>query len=313
MKAAIDSIVIKERIRKEITRIPELASNIGSHGLLNPVTVMGIDGGKLQLLAGLRRVKAVQYLGWTEIDVNVVSPADAEAALRIEFSENDQREEFTYSEYMDYSRLLEEIEKAKALERMSLGGKGGVDEGMLHGAYLEKGTRRDAVGAKIGMSGSTYDRAKYIAEHAPPEIIEQLDRGERSIRSTYDELRAKEKSQAEPPAPKFASSSRAAKNDPVFQKIKADEAQAIHERQAFDALPADKKIAELERRIEEQRIRAVAAETDLARLREDTGIEIDHKTSRIEGLLQEKANLTAALDKANARIAELEAIHGEAN
>ncbi|GHU51781.1 hypothetical protein AGMMS49975_06280 [Clostridia bacterium] len=41
--------------------------------------------------------------------------------LKIEFSENEQREPFTYSEKMDYARLIEEIETAKAKERMLLG------------------------------------------------------------------------------------------------------------------------------------------------------------------------------------------------
>ncbi len=126
MTIAIERIIIKERIRKEITKISELAEDIRENGLLNPITVMMLDGGKYQLLAGLRRLKAVQSLGHTEIAVNVVFPADAEAALRIEISENEQREDFTFSEKMDYGRLLEEIEREKARERMSLGGKGAV-------------------------------------------------------------------------------------------------------------------------------------------------------------------------------------------
>jgi ParB family chromosome partitioning protein len=98
MKAAIESIVIKERIRKDIPKIPELAEDIKINGLINPITVMAIDEGKYQLLAGLRRIKAVQTLGLAEIEISVVLPADAEAALRIEVSENEQREDFTFSE-----------------------------------------------------------------------------------------------------------------------------------------------------------------------------------------------------------------------
>ena len=214
MKAAIDSIIIKERIRKEITRIPELAADIEKNGLLHPVTVMALDGG-YRLLAGLRRIRATQSLGWAEIDVKVVAPADAEAALNIEISENEQREEFTFSEKMDYGQLIEEIEKEKAKERMLSGKKcddpvdrgpqgtarekGGFEEDAGRGTNLEQGKSRDAIGAKIGMSGKQYDRAKYIADNAPPEVIEQLDRGERTIRGTYDELRAKEK--PAPPEP----------------------------------------------------------------------------------------------------------------
>ncbi|GHU51783.1 hypothetical protein AGMMS49975_06290 [Clostridia bacterium] len=45
------------------------------------------------------------------------------------------------------------------------------------------------------MGKTSYDRAKYIAANAPEEVIDELDRGERTIRGTYDELRAKEKSE----------------------------------------------------------------------------------------------------------------------
>jgi ParB family chromosome partitioning protein len=108
--------------------ITELARDIALNGLPHPVTVLEAEGGNYRLLAELRRLKAVQSLGMTEIAVNVVSPVDAEAALRIEVSENEQREDFTYSEEMDFARLLEEIERAKALERKSIGGKDGLFE-----------------------------------------------------------------------------------------------------------------------------------------------------------------------------------------
>ena len=70
---------------------------------------MPVDGGEYRLLAGLRRVKAAQSLNWLEIEVNIVSPADAEAALCIEISENEQREPFTYTEKMHYASMFEDI------------------------------------------------------------------------------------------------------------------------------------------------------------------------------------------------------------
>jgi ParB family chromosome partitioning protein len=281
--ASIASIIITERIRKEITGIPELAKDIMRNGLINPVTIMALDDGTFKLLAGLRRIKAAQMLGWTEIATYMVSPADAEAALRIEISENEQREPFTFSEKMDFARLLDEIEKAKALERMSIGGKGGITQGCDHGHYLEQGRRSDIIGEKIDMSGRQYDRAKYIADNAPPEVIDQLDRGERSIRGTYDELRAKNKSAT------------------------LEEDTAIpFEKQDFETLSPEDKVKELQRQLAD-------TETELALLKSKTDIAIDNKTSLIEGLKRENATLTKALEAANLRIAELGARHGETN
>ena len=200
MKIEIDTIKVTARIRKQAVKLDELAADIQLNGLINPITVMP-SGEGFQLLAGLRRLKAAQALGWTEIEVNTVEPKDAEAALHIEHSENVQREPFTFSEKMDYARLIEEIESAKAKERMSLGGKGGLLQGTDPGPYLDGKECRGIIGEKIGMSGRQYDRAKYVADHAPQDVIDALDRGERAIRPTYDEMRAAAVRQSEVPAP----------------------------------------------------------------------------------------------------------------
>ena len=215
MKIDINNIKVMERIRKEINKIDELAEDIALNGLLHALIVMALDGGEYQLLAGLRRLNAIQSLGWTEVPVNIVAPADAEAALRIEISENEQREPFTFTEKIDFARLVEEIEREKAklrkLEGQSLGGTIAGRGRPLDDSFQPPGPSsyeapksprqqtRDIVGEKIGMSGKQYDRAKFIASNAPQEVIDELDRGERKIRPTYDELKAKEKA-ALPPA-----------------------------------------------------------------------------------------------------------------
>ena len=188
----IDEIKIAKRIRRHTLKIDELAADIKKHGLINPITVMEVDGG-YQLLAGLRRLRAAQTLGWKEIEVTVLSPKDAEEALRIEHSENEQRTEFNFSDRMEYARLIEEIEQAKAKERKSIGGQGGFKEDVDVHPHLEEGKTRTKVGEKIGMSGRQYSRAKYIADNASEDIIDELDRGERTIFRTYDELRSAEK------------------------------------------------------------------------------------------------------------------------
>ena len=79
--------------------------------------------------------------------------------------------------------MIEEIEKAKALERKSVGGKGGFKEEVDGRPPLPKGKSRDIIGEKVGMSGRQLSRAKYIADNATPEILEQLDSGEKAVNS----------------------------------------------------------------------------------------------------------------------------------
>lgn len=346
MKAAIAEIMIMERIRKEITRIPELAADIEKNGLLHPVTVMSLDGGKFRLLAGLRRVKAAQSLGWTEIEVTVVSPSDAEAALRIEISENEQREPFNFAEKMDYARLIEEIEKAKAKERQ-------IDSGTTHGRGRQKKVEnggsqsilkrkpqtREVVGEKIGMSGAQYDRAKYVAKNAPSEVIDQIDKGELTISGTYNELRAKEKTSTtlvsddspendlsdtasasepvtqaetpkkpkkEPSADKSPTPSDNVTEEEQMKYLSEKDKEAVRKLREFNALPPEGKITELQRQLREERARAATAESELAMLRERHGIDVDHKDSIIDSLKRQNEELSDALTTANERIAELE-------
>jgi ParB family chromosome partitioning protein len=206
MKIEISKIRVAERIRKLTEKIDELAADIQKNGLINPITIMQMSNNdEYRLLAGLRRLRAARFLGWTEIDVNIVPPKDAEAALNIEYSENVQREDFTYSEKMDYTRLISEIESAKARERQTEGQIfGGLTAGrgrskddsikeIFPGSNTQQPQTRDIIGAKVGMSGKLYDKAKYIAKHASQEIIDELDRNERTISGTYNELRSLEK------------------------------------------------------------------------------------------------------------------------
>jgi len=328
MKAPINQIKITERIRKEITKIDELAADIEINGLLNPITVMRLADGNYQLLAGLRRLRAIESLGLEEIDVNIVSPADAEAALMIEISENEQREPFTFSEKMDYARMIEEIEREKARERKSIGGKGGFDEDVFHGTHLQ-GRSRDIVGSKIGMSGSQYSRAKHIAENATDEAIADLDNGNRTIRGVYDEIRSRKKAEKpsadddeddftdddeteaetvyeaiidyEKPEPEIKSPA-PVKQQPLHNTAgllsKSDE-EAVQKIKDFNALSPQDKIKELQRQLKEERARAAHAESELARLTELRQNDVYHKDGIIE-------NLKARLAEAEARIEELE-------
>jgi len=298
MKIDIGRIKVAARIRKQTVKIDELAADIKKNGLLNPVTVMP-SGEEYQLLAGLRRLRAAQSLGWTEIEVNAVTPKDAEAALNIEYSENVQREQFTFSEKMDYARLMEEIEQAKAKERMSAGGKG-MNEGVHNGAPLPQGKRRSIIGAKIGMSGFQYDRAKYIADRVSQDVIEELDSGERTIGKTYAELRAQAKSGEPEAKPKQPAQPPAVKNPSHHQKLNAHDEEAVRKLHEYHALPPEGKIEELQRQLREERARAAGAESDLARLKELHHNDVYHKDSIIESLNQQ-------LDAAHTRIRELEA------
>ncbi len=90
------------------TALGELAASIQSVGLLQPVVVRE-DGGDYQLIAGERRWRAIQRLGWARIPV-VVRPADDQTLLTLALVENLQRDDLNpIEEAMGYERLSTEF------------------------------------------------------------------------------------------------------------------------------------------------------------------------------------------------------------
>ncbi|KKI89502.1 chromosome partitioning protein ParB [Bacillus sp. SA1-12] len=87
-------------------KIEELALTIRTHGIIQPIVVREIDG-KYEIIAGERRWRAVQTLGWDEIPAIVKDFNDTETAS-VALIENLQREELSsIEEAVAYAKLLE--------------------------------------------------------------------------------------------------------------------------------------------------------------------------------------------------------------
>jgi ParB family chromosome partitioning protein len=88
--------------------LAELTSSIEASGLLQPVVVRPRNG-KYELIAGERRLRAVQRLGWTKIPA-VVKDVDDPTLLTLALIENLQRDALTaIDEAAGYQRLGEEF------------------------------------------------------------------------------------------------------------------------------------------------------------------------------------------------------------
>lgn len=201
MEVQICDIRVMDRIRKDNGDLQELAASIEQLGLIHPITLMECETGYV-LLAGFRRFSAMQLLKRDRIDAKVVSPLDAEEQLRIEIEENEVRKEFTPSEKVVYASKLKIIEAEKARKRMNWRAnqppteqsKEVKDE--AHGrddCPTHKGRTRDEVAKKVGFSsGKILERATYVAEHRP-DLMEQVDAGQKSISTAYEEAKGRSK------------------------------------------------------------------------------------------------------------------------
>lgn len=102
MKADINSIVIRKRVRRNLGDLNSLAESLRRHGLMNPVVI----NSRNELIAGHRRLEAAKKLGWSSIDVRVVNTDDAADLIEMELDENTQRKNLTTDELADaYIRL----------------------------------------------------------------------------------------------------------------------------------------------------------------------------------------------------------------
>ena len=181
----IDSIQMDDRYRKDFGDIEDLAMDIKINGLIN----LPVITPKYQLIAGERRIQAMKFLGYTEVEVKFMDIRDEEHRLDLEIAENVMRKDFSKIERLEFAERLERIESIKAKERQAINGSNNLGLNVQNFAPLDetsKGTTRDLVAEKIGIgSGETYRKEKFIAENAEPELLAQWDEGDISTNKAY--------------------------------------------------------------------------------------------------------------------------------
>ena len=90
--------------------LEELAASIKLLGIIQPITVREIDGGKYQIISGERRFRASQMAGLNEIPA-YVRHADDNNMLEMALVENIQREDLDAIEIaISYQRLIDECQ-----------------------------------------------------------------------------------------------------------------------------------------------------------------------------------------------------------
>jgi ParB family transcriptional regulator, chromosome partitioning protein len=115
--------------RKEFSEaeLEELTSSIRENGLLQPLLVRPAAGGRYELVAGERRFRSIQRLGWQDAPV-VVRKVDDEELLVLALVENLQRAELNPLEEAEGYRTLgdrfgltqEEISQAVGKDRSTI-------------------------------------------------------------------------------------------------------------------------------------------------------------------------------------------------
>lgn len=98
----LSKIKIEDRERKDLGDIESLASTIADKGLIQPIIVNQY----YRLLAGERRFRAVESLGWETIPTIVHTTSGSIDNLEIELIENAYRKDFTWQERANLERRI---------------------------------------------------------------------------------------------------------------------------------------------------------------------------------------------------------------
>jgi ParB family chromosome partitioning protein len=112
------NIDLGQRRRDDYGDINAMARSIERVGLLHPITIDRVNGGYL-LVAGARRIKALQMLGITETSARLKENLTPHELREIEWEENEQRKPWSEQErgktFQAAERLMKDAERVQAI------------------------------------------------------------------------------------------------------------------------------------------------------------------------------------------------------
>jgi ParB family chromosome partitioning protein len=174
--------------------LAELAESIRAQGVMQPILVRPVDGGRFEIIAGERRWRAAQRAGLKQIPALVRDVPD-QAALALALIENIQREDLNpLEEAQGIARLISEFRLTHDAAATAVGrSRSAVSnllrltqlpkqvQGYLHAGKLDMGHAR----ALLGLSGAQQvsAAAKVVAEQLSVRDTERLVRGLSSPRA----------------------------------------------------------------------------------------------------------------------------------
>ena len=148
-KIAIDFLQpgqFQPRKDMDFAALEELASSIRMQGIIQPIVVRRVDGGRYEIIAGERRWRAAKLAGLAEVPVIIKKLTD-EATIAVALIENIQRED------------LNAIEEAFALNRLM------QEFGMTHQQVAEAvGKSRSTVSNLLRLL-NLKDEVKTLLQH----------------------------------------------------------------------------------------------------------------------------------------------------
>jgi ParB family chromosome partitioning protein len=131
--------------------LDDLAASIREQGVMQPILVRPVDGGRYEIIAGERRWRASQRAGLTEVPVLVKSVPD-QAALALALIENIQREDLNpLEEAQGLQRLIAEFGLTHEAAAKAVGRSRSAVSNLLRLTQLAKPVQEYLLGGKLEM------------------------------------------------------------------------------------------------------------------------------------------------------------------
>ncbi len=112
---AVESIRIKQRVRRDLGDVTSLMESLRRYGQLTPI----ILNQKNELIAGHRRLESAKRLGWSSIRAIIVDRTTELDMLEVEMEENIQRRELTPDELTIGFRRMDRLRHPGCLKRVA--------------------------------------------------------------------------------------------------------------------------------------------------------------------------------------------------
>jgi site-specific DNA-methyltransferase (adenine-specific) len=160
MKLQISKIKIGERFRKDFGNLEPLKKSIQEIGLLHPVVVNEDN----VLVAGERRLRSVQELGWDEVPITRINKSEIkerlEKVVKGEHDENVVRKDFLTTEAVAIWKAMESYQGQQLPSESD-------------GSCLEP---RQRASEFLGMGTNKLSQAKQIVESGKQDLIDSMDK-----------------------------------------------------------------------------------------------------------------------------------------
>ncbi len=168
--------------------IDELAASIEEKGILQPLVVRSLGGGKYEIIAGERRFRAAQSLGLSQVPV-IVKEADNQETLELALIENLQRQDLNpVEEALAFKELLSKYQYTQDELAKRIGKDRSSIANTLRLLKLSDGIRAYIISGQISMG---HARALLAIDNSDiqKKVADRIIQDQLSVRDIEDLVR----------------------------------------------------------------------------------------------------------------------------